>query len=166
MTGTIIKICAIISLSAIACVWIYTHNNRYTILVTDRGAAYQVDRRTGQSWFLRGTQKIVQEDPEIKELFIYELSDSVISKIEGNAGLRSNGYFAGKLYNGSEAHLKRIKLGIVAKSATGQAMWDREFLADINIHPLQAGSFSILMPTTHDVAETSWYIRGVYGFEP
>ncbi len=61
MNKTAILIVAILSATALISFLIYTENTRYIIQSTSKGVAYKIDRKTGQTWLIVGSQEKIVE---------------------------------------------------------------------------------------------------------
>ena len=75
-------IIGILAVASIIAYYFYLQNHRFYIISTANGIAYEIDRRTGQSWLLSGNKKIPQEDPLLpnKKTPINADKDKVVEK--------------------------------------------------------------------------------------
>ncbi len=87
MNKTAIWITTIIAVATVISFYLWASHNRYSIITSSEGLAYQVDRKTGKSWALIGDQKIEQNSPNVKEGPEFKLPLDEQMKITGNAGL-------------------------------------------------------------------------------
>lgn len=160
MNKTVILIAAIIAVSASVLFYASLSHNRYYITTTSRGDAYEVDRKTGKSWALVGTEKIEQDNPDISEK---KLPPGARAKVHGYGGLREES-FDGKVYNGSDWVVTRVELSVTAKEKDGSERWTRDFSARVRINPLETGRFSVLL-VGEIGAELTGGIKEIYGFQ-
>lgn len=69
MHKSITIIIAILVAGGLAAYYLHLEHNRYEIKTTSKGIAYEVDKKTGDSWVLIGQKKIAQKTPiPLKEL--------------------------------------------------------------------------------------------------
>lgn len=55
---TAIWIAVIFASALVISTYLWASHNRYDIVVGDGSAAYEVDRKTGKTWYIRGDRKI------------------------------------------------------------------------------------------------------------
>src|SRR5438093_1289772 len=127
MNKTIIAVVGIVTVACLIAFYIWSSHNRFYIMTGSEGVAYEVDRKTGKSWMLRGARKIPQEGGDESHQKEEELPYAAASQITGNAGLRYNGLFDGKLYNGSDWVVTRVIVSVTAKEEDGTIRWSRDF---------------------------------------
>ncbi len=162
MNKTVIWVVAIIASACVAAFYVWSSHNRYYIMTSSKGIAYEVDRKTGKSWALIGTRKIAQESPDIKEKSERPLPYAERAKVTGNASL-SYGSFSGKIYDGSSWTITRIVINVTAKDEDGSVRWCRDLSDDLEISPLETGHFSVTVTGEHGIKDSPWYIKEVYG---
>ncbi len=63
MHKSITIIVAILVAGGLVAYYLHLEHNRYEIKTTSKGIAYEVDKKTGNSWMLRGKMKVAQEIP-------------------------------------------------------------------------------------------------------
>lgn len=163
MNKTVIWVTAIVAAAGVMAFWVYSSHNRYYIMTSSKGIAYEVDRKTGKSWALIGGRKIPQESPDIKEQPEQILPYAERAKVTGNAGL-SYGSFSGKIYNGSTWTITRIVVNVTAKEQDGTVRWTRDFSDDVKISPLETGHFSVTVTGDEGVKDAPWNIKEIYGY--
>ena len=61
---TVIWVVAIIAVATVAAFYVWSSHNRFYIMTSSQGIAYEVDRKTGKSWALMGVEKVPQESPK------------------------------------------------------------------------------------------------------
>lgn len=164
MNKTAIWIAAIIAAAAVVGFHIWSSHNRYYIMTSSKGVAYEVDRKTGKSWELIGGRKIEHESPDIKERPERPLPYAEATKLTGNAGL-SYGTFSGRIYNGSGWVVTRVVVNVTAKEEDGAVRWSRDFSENVKIKPLGTGSFSVTVTGEHGIKDAPWGIKEAYGYE-
>ncbi len=163
MNKTVVWVVAIIAMATVVAFYVWSSHNRYYIMTSAKGIAYEVDRKTGKSWALIGNRKILQESPDTRHNPERPLPYAERAKITGNAGL-SYGSFAGKLYNGSSWTITGIVVTVTAKEEDGAVRWSRDFSDGVNIAPLETGHFSVTVTGEHGVKDAPWTIKEVYGY--
>lgn len=164
MNKTAIWVTAIVAVAGVIAFWIYSSHNRYYIMTSSQGIAYEVDRKTGNSWALIGERKIQQESPDVKERQERPLPYDERTKVTGNAGL-NYGSFSGKIYNGSTWIITRIVVNVTAKEQDGSVRWARDFSDDVKINPLETGHFSVTVTGDEGVKDAPWNIKEIYGYQ-
>ena len=125
-----IIIVAIISVAGVIGFYLYLENSRYEITTSEKGIAYQLDKKTGNTWMLRGEAKIPQTQPKPKKDAKHvpsPLAQKIIDnmepikggnvlplhqqkKITGRASLSNGGYFNGSIFNGSNWAVSQFKI--------------------------------------------------------
>ena len=141
MNKTIIAVVGIVAVACLIAFYIWSSHNRFYIMTGSQGVAYEVDRKTGKSWKLRGARKILQEGGDESHQKEEELPHAAASKITGDADL-SYGLFSGKLYNGSDWVVTRVIVSVSAKEEDGTIRWSRDFSEAVTIRPLTTGYLS------------------------
>ena len=63
MNKTAVLITIIIVGASIIGFQMWVDNNRFYIVSGSDGAAYEVDKKTGNTWYIRGAKKILQDTP-------------------------------------------------------------------------------------------------------
>ena len=148
MNKTVVAVVGIIAVVLLIGFYVWSSHNRYYIMMSSRGVAYEVDRKTGKSWMLLDKKKIPHEDITRRE---EELPPVEAAKVEGNAHL-SYGFVAGSIYNGSTWTLTRIIVNITAMEQDGSVRWSRDFSENIKVESLQSEFFSV-------------HVNGIQGIE-
>ena len=164
MNKTAVSIAAILAVATVISFYIWSSHNRFYIMPSSQGFAYEVDRKTGRSWALIGANKIEQEMPDTKKRSERPFSDSEKVKITGNASL-GYGSFSGKIYNGSELVVTRVVINVTAKEEDGSVRWNRDFSESVLIKPLETEAFSVVVAGDHGIEDAPWYIKEIYGYE-
>jgi len=164
MNKTIVVVVGIIAISSLSGLYIWTSHNRYYIATGADGFAYEVDKKTGQSWMLRGWRKTLQTDAVESKQEEQELPSAQASKITGNASLEY-GRFSGKLYNGSDWVVTKVVIGVAAIEKDGTTRWSRDFSATVTITPLSTESFSILVSGEEGIRDAPWTIKKAFGHQ-
>jgi hypothetical protein len=165
MNKTLLGIIGILCLTSLAAFYIWSSHNRYYIMTGAQGAAYEVDRVTGESWMLYGNRKVRQEGGDHPPSSEEELPYAATSKITGNAGLSGYGSFSGKLYNGSDWTVTRVIVSVDAKQKDGTVRWSRDFSKTVIIKPLSTETFSVDVVGDDGIKEASWGIKKVFGYK-
>ena len=173
MNKTIVTVVGILSFSALVGFYIWLSNNRFYVSSSEKGMCYEVDRRTGDSWFLVGETKTYQKDP-FKEASISKALEEImpkeeLAKVTGNAGF-NHGMLDGRIYNGSNWKITRLILTVAAKyPKSGMASlfskdWKRDISTNVSIDPLKTSSFSEVI-TSDDDAICEWFVKEAYGIK-
>jgi hypothetical protein len=165
MNKTAIGIAAIIAAAAVVGFYIWSTHNRYYIITSSNGIAYEVDRKTGKSWVLFGGRKIEQESPDTQDRPEHPLPLAEKEKITGTAGLGFDETFSGKIYNGSSWVVTRAVMNVTAKEEDGSVRWSRDFSADLKIKPLETASFSVAVTGERGIKLATWNIKEIYGYQ-
>ena len=161
---TVVAVFGILALTAICAFYIWSSHSRFYIISGSQGVAYEIDRKTGDTWMLRGGNKTPHKWPKSKAKSVEELSPFETAKITGNAGFNF-GSFSGKIYNGSSWTITKIIVTVTAKEENGSTRWTRDFAEDIEIQPLTTGYLSISVTGEQGVKEPAWSIKSVWGYK-
>ena len=165
MYRTTLIVMLVLIIAGLVVVYIWSSYNRFYILIGGDGIAYEVDRRTGETWKLADNQKILQQvpipEPEILEEPL-SLSDQLL--ITGNANFDS-GKFAGSIYNGSPSTISRLTIHITAKEPTDAIRWSRDYAVPMTILPLTSEPFSINVTGSDYIYNYDWSIIEVMGYK-
>jgi hypothetical protein len=145
--------------------YIWTSHNRYHLMAGAEGVAYEVDGKTGQSWMLRGANKVPHKEASQSQHKEQELPYGEASKITGNAGLQYETLFSGTLYNGSSWVVTRVIIEVSAKEANGTVRWTRDFSTTVTIEPLRTGEFAFQVPGAYGLKEAPWSVVKVFGYK-
>lgn len=164
MNKTTVVVVGIVATALLIGLYIWSSHHRFYIMTGDRGVAYEVDRKTGQSWMLYGGKKIPQEGPMESRHKEQELPHGDAAKITGNAGI-SYGMFSGRLYNGSDWVVTRVVINVSAREADHTIRWSRDFSEAVTIRPLSTESFSITVAGELGITNAPWTIRKVFGYK-
>ena len=93
-----VVLAVVILVAVLGAYWLYLNHNRFYIVVSSKGLAYEVDRRTGKTWVLRGSAKELQTSSD--EEGLRQLPSTELLQLTGSASLPGTGSFYGSLYNG------------------------------------------------------------------
>jgi hypothetical protein len=180
MNKTIIAIAGISAAGCLIAFYIWSSHNRYYIMTGSQGTAYEVDRKTGESWMLHRDRKVAQQEGEKSRHNEQEIPFVDASKITGNAGLlpsnsfwpgsaerKPSGIFSGTLYNGSDWTVTRVIVRIQAKDKDGTVRWLRDFSATLvpELRPLTTESFSLTVVDEQEIKEAAWNIKKLFGYK-
>ncbi|WP_041280590.1 hypothetical protein [Desulfosudis oleivorans] len=112
-----IIVAAIIAIASLIGWYMYLQNSRFSITPTDKGPAYEIDRKTGESWVLYpGSRKKNEMKNNEKETGRFKRLPSVEqAKISATMMRESGNKFTVRLYNGSTWTIKEITIGIETK---------------------------------------------------
>ena len=161
---TVAVVSAVLAIAALGGFYVWSSHNRFYIMAGSQGVAYEVDRKTGETWMLRGANKTPHKWPQRNAKLVEELPSSESVKVTGNASLGS-GVFSGKVYNGSRWTVTKLIVTVTAKEENGDIRWSRDFAEDgLEIRPLTTGSFYISVAGDQGTKESSWSIKGVWGY--
>jgi hypothetical protein len=120
-------------------------------MVTDsRGQTFRIDKATGQTWRIQGSQMTEVEEPEppkaelTKPLKALPLDE--IAKLECKAGVSgSRDSISGQIYNGSSWDVSELTVSVTGKAYDGSKIWTRifkvGFYAPSPVAPLSVGKF-------------------------
>ena len=163
MNKTVVGSVVILVIASLIGLYMWSSHNRYSVTISSSGTAYEVDKKTGKSWLLVGTDKVAQKDI-IEQVIPYKEAE----KITGSARVGGNGYFSGKLYNGSNWTVTKIFF-IVSVSETknmepNSLKWSRTFSEEMTINPFSTKSFSIPVIDDQGIKGFSWGIEKVVGY--
>lgn len=164
MNKTIVAVVTVVAVACLIGLYIWSSHNRFYIVTGSNGGAYEVDRKTGESWALRGSRKIPQQGEGESHHTEEELPSDAASKVTGNAGL-SYGQFSGKLYNGSDWVVTRVVISISAKEADGTVRWSRDFSEAVTVKPLTTEYFWITVGGDAGINDAAWSIKKVLGYK-
>lgn len=164
MNKTVIAVVGVVAVASLIALYIWSSHNRFYIMTGSQGVAYEVDRKTGESWMLYGASKIPQQGGGESRQKEEELPFAAATKVTGNAGL-SYGLFSGKLYNGSDWVVTRVIVSVSAKEEDGTVRWSRDFSEAVTIRPLTTESFSITVAGEQGIKEAPWNIKKVFGYK-
>lgn len=164
MNKTAVAIAAIFAVACLIAYYIWSSHNRFNIITGPQNVAYEVDRKTGESWLLAGARKIPQQtEAEIRKKE-QDLPGFEARKITGNASLKQQyGTFSGDLYNGSDWTVSKVVINVSAKEHDGKFRWSRDFSVPVEIKPLSTSSFSVIVHNCQGIGEAPWSMRTVSG---
>jgi hypothetical protein len=169
---TVIGMFAVIGLIAF---YIWSDHNRYYIIPGSGGAgAYQIDRKTGQSWVISGNQKFEHtgeeegaakpqaevKEPEIK---VEELPAEEREKLTGSA-FEEYGYFKADLHNGSVWVVTCVVVELKYKDEEGKVLWSGELAWSETLWPKSTDSYTVKC-LDRDEGKMSWSIKHAYGYK-
>ncbi len=147
--------------------YLYLQCKRYEIAASDKGMAYMIDRKTGQSWMLSGQEKVGHVPPRESER-LSELPLLANNALKGRAGFREDqlggnyGDFAGVLYNGSDWNVREVTFKITAKEKDGATRWERKYRTRIHMDALTSKEFRFQVIEERG-AEVEWRIDSARG---
>ncbi|MDA1138628.1 MAG: hypothetical protein O3B01_08600 [Planctomycetota bacterium] len=160
----IVIVAAIISICGVIGYYLHLENNRYEITTSSKGIAYQVDKKTGESWVIRGDTKVPHESPKPSvPAAVMPYSES--SKVTGRASL-SYGYFKGNIYNGSSWNVSEFTVELTVKEKDGSVRWSRRYKESISLPALQTKDFIFQVTGDAENGDLSWGITEVKGYAP
>jgi hypothetical protein len=160
MNKTVIGMVAILALASVLGYYLYLQHTRYEISASDKGVAYVVDRKSGQTWMLAGARKIAHDEPQRTER-LADLPNSEVAKVTGNAGF-SHGFFKGTLYNGSGWRVREVTFQVSGQEKDETTRWTREYREAVHIDPFTSKEF-IFHVTGEEGAKAKWGIIGARG---
>ncbi len=157
--------------------YIWSDHNRYYIIPGSGGAAaYQIDRKTGQSWVISGNQKFEltvnevgavkaqAEKPEIKveELPQKEVQDMITGT---GSGSQYSGDFEVHLHNGTEWVITGFTIKLNLLDEDGKELWAGELdRGGIQLYPRNTGTFFLEYPQ-RKFDKTRWDVVHAYGYK-
>ncbi|HVM60088.1 MAG TPA: hypothetical protein VMV72_04410 [Verrucomicrobiae bacterium] len=162
MNKTLVAVVGILCLSGLVGLYIWTSHNRFYITRSTEDLAYEVDRKTGQSWMLEGevkklmTGNVEAAPPEPTE---QELPTDEALKINGTAHIDDLGYLTGSFYNGSTWKVSRVV--VTLSQGDGVDSSTRDYSEDIDIYPLTTRDFSIEIIGQKSLK--SWRVKQAFG---
>lgn len=160
---TAVSIVGIVTCGFLVGFYIWSSHNRFYVVSGSQGVAYEVDRKTGESWSLYGARKTRHEGTVVPKTQGETIPPWEAAKITGNAGLSGFGEFSGKLYNGSSWTVTRVIFTVTAKDEGGATRWTRDLVENVEIAPLTTGSFSVSITGDQGVKDMSWSIKEAFG---
>ena len=120
-------------------------------MVTDsRGQTFRIDKTTGQTWRIQGSQmtEVEKQEPQKAEpkKTLKALPLDEIAKLEGKAGVSvSRDSISGQIYNGSSWDVSELTVSVTGKALDGNKIWTRKFkvgfYAPSPVAPLSVGKF-------------------------
>lgn len=147
---------------------IYFSANRYYVIPGANGIAYEVDRKTGNTWVLQGASKSLQKGNDQTKT-LSSLPQEEIQKITGKGkfddftSVGGRYCFDANLYNGTSWHIQEITVTITAKNQDGNVRWARQYKHSLDIEPLSETEFFIDVSDIKD-ATAEWRIDDVRGY--
>lgn len=164
MKKQIILIAIIISVTVIIGWYMYLHNNRYHLMGSIKGVAYEIDKKTGKTWVLLGDIKKIHKESQTtkdsKENIIIPSSQK--RKVTGKARLRDGSFF-GDLYNGSNWTVKKVVFLVRVIEKNGSIRWSRKFKDQLTIPPLTTKSFTVRVIGDKNLGYFWWRILEIRG---
>lgn len=160
----LVLVVLILSFAGLFGYYLYLNNNRYEILKSERGIAYELDKRTGKSWIIIGEEKKPHkkfDDIEIPQTIPVEEQE----KITGSASI-SYRFFKGNLYNGSNWFITEMTVKIEVKEKNGKIRWARSYNTEISLSPLHSDEFIFEILGDDKNGEMSWGIENIKGYLP
>ncbi|MDA1050608.1 MAG: hypothetical protein O3C40_09020 [Planctomycetota bacterium] len=154
LNKTAIAIAMIVATISLIGYYLYLTNDRYYILTSGMGVAYEVDRRTGETWVLHGSTKRRQVDQSLEAM-----PDSDKSRITVENAALTFESFSATLHNRSEWTVEELVFQIITDEQSMQLK------KAIKIEPFSTVRFSI----TTDVGDGAsrrfnWELQQVRGY--
>jgi hypothetical protein len=172
MNKTVILVVAIIAAAAVVIVYVWSSNNRYYIMTSSKGVAYKVDRKTGKSWTLDGSEKVLHpepvEEPEEQLLPPAEEPEEQLlppaekDKVKGEARFMEGSLY-GYIYNGSSWIVTRVAFNVTSKGKNGSVAWNRDYSKTVHVRPLSSSAFNTESVRYLSKLDGEWTIKEVYG---
>lgn len=146
----------------------YVSSTRYYMIQTQEGEVYEIDRRTGETWVIRGTERTTVEDKE-PEPTACVLPDAEMEKIDS----KLEPDYEGKIndirefwYNGTDWEVNQVTLTVTAKFKDGKS-WTRKYVEDVHGKPFAAFHVGpIYTGDYREVDDLTWHLNEVRGFPP
>lgn len=164
---TLISVVAIIAFAGLIGWYIYLQNVRYSVSGTQGGIAYEIDRKTGDSWTIYPGTRVKNtggnQERDTEEYKKFPVDEQI--RVTGSANL-SYGSLSGKLYNGSNWTVKEITVNVKAIEKDGNTRWNRQFRDLVTIAPLTTESFSVKTVGDSDIGSFEWSLVQVNGIPP
>jgi len=154
MKTLIAVIVGIVTCGILAGFYVWSIHHRFYILSSSQGVAYELDRKTGETWTLYKGKKMRHRGDVAKES-AETIPPLEASKITGNAGFSGFGFFSGKLYNGSEWTITKVVFTVTAKEDGGAIRWTRDLVDNTEVAPLMTESFAVSVTGDQGVKEMS-----------
>lgn len=152
----------------------HLHANRFYVVVSADGQAYEVDRRTGKSWRLWGDQKIPQTDQVMRAR--EKLPSEELVKIEKGNVQMSPEPFSGKhtvfvdVHNAGQWQIEELVFGITYTKDVGRDVKDPQQLSrDIRVRAFLAPYDSAKVPVELGdplIRVTSCDLKSAFGYAP
>lgn len=147
----------------------YSESQRYYIMNSGDGYAYRVDRRTGETWKLRGGTMSPVHEPE-KEKSLEVVPTSIIAVLEGSAKystyVGAGGDFSVQLYNPSDWGIKEVTVAVYDKTEDDSSRWYREFKEDVDLESKGTAFFSIETAGGESAGANKWTVISARGLRP
>jgi len=154
---------AIITTGGLLAFALYLNNTRFYMMTSSGGQAYEVDRRTGRTWILRGDSKTEQLDPAAIEPGLKAIPFFDVHRhLTGRANLEW-GKLSGSVYNGTDWTVKRIVFSVTIKEEDGTVRWTREYATNVRIPPKSSSETTFDVTGAGDFGSWSWSITEAYG---
>jgi len=164
---TLISVIAIMAFAGLIGWYMYLQNTRYAVTGTQRGIAYEIDRKTGDSWTIYPGKRVKNtgddQEGDTEKYKAFPVEEQI--KVTGSANL-GYGSLSGKLYNGSSWTVKEIMVNAKAIEKDGKTRWNRQFRDLVTIAPLTTESFSIKTVDDSDISSFQWSLVQVNGIPP
>ncbi len=141
---------------------LYLNNTRFYIMTTSKGVAYEVDRRSGKTWTLRGSTKTEQVDESVINRSLKPIPYADLSMLTGSSSLYSYG-FRGSIYNGTSWTVKEITFQVTVQEPDGSVRWTREYTDSVNIAPKTSGDADFDVTGAHTFGKFTWNIVSAKG---
>jgi len=159
-------ICAtvvVISILAAVVLVFRASNQRYYLAPGKNGIAYKIDRKTGKTWFVRGTslREIDESQPERQ---LSALPESTVASLTGTAGYSVRSLFSGRVYNSSDWHIRELRIRIWNEPNEENEEWSRTFIDQVFISPEATGSFQVDTVDGNRAEANNWTIVSAKGY--
>lgn len=174
MKKTIIIVAVLVCITCIVLYAMHLHANRFYVVVSADGQAYEVDRRTGRSWRLWAGQKILQTNEIVRARS--KLPSEELVKLKQGSVQMSPEPFAGKhtafvdVHNSGLWQVEELVFGITYVKDVGRDVKDPEKLSrDIRVIAFLAPYTSAKVPV--DIGDPmirvlSCSLKAAYGHPP
>jgi hypothetical protein len=154
----------ILVLSALVALYIWTSHNRFYVVRSSSGEAYEIDRKTGQTWLLDGEEKTPMTGPKPVSTYATpretEIPSDQAAKITGTASIYK-GELYGKFYNGSDWSVSRIVITVSEEEDTNS--WTRDYSKEVEVSPLTTENFTIALDGSNKAKMSNWVIKQAFG---
>jgi hypothetical protein len=175
MNRTIVAVVVVLSGAGLIGWHTYLENVRFALVATQGDIAYEIDRKTGESWTIypgkRKPNVGRHEDKAQYQNFPVEeqrkvIKLNVISEPEKELIDKLYSCLSGNIYNGSSWTVKEIIIAVRAKGKDGSIKWVRQFRDLLTIRSLSTESFSINITGDSEVGSLEWDLVRVSGVPP
>lgn len=129
--------------------WAWLRSQRYTLLNGANGMAYRIDRATGETVAIRGTESWLVPTPQ-DESDLANAPETVVSDIHGRGGLSeyNKGIFFANLHNASSWTLRQVRF-MLFREVNGQTAWSRVYSVPCYLKPESTEKFEFETVDAH-----------------